>query len=130
MTLLLCDFLVVVRKQENSASAPGVSGLSDLSGLGIVLRQPLTTETTSSHPLRRNNKIANKIINKNKKRNDHDKKHKNLTHAVREIVESGQITILHIDGKENLADVCAKALPQAPRERLFAGILGGKSSGK
>jgi hypothetical protein len=56
-----------------------VSGLSDLSGLGIVLRQPLTTETTSPHPLRRNNKIPNQIINKNKKRNEHDKKHKNLT---------------------------------------------------
>jgi hypothetical protein len=53
--------------------------------------------------------------------------------AVRELVESGQITILHIDGKENLADVCAKALPQAPRERLCAGIadiFGGNSSGK
>jgi hypothetical protein len=70
MTLLLCDFLVVVRDGENSVSAPGVSGLSDLSGLGIALRQPLTTATTSPHQLRRNNKIPNKI----KKRNEHDKK--------------------------------------------------------
>jgi uncharacterized protein (DUF608 family) len=56
-----------------------VSELSNLSGLGIVLRQPLTTETTSPHPLRRNNKIPNTIINKNKKRNEHDNKHKNVT---------------------------------------------------
>jgi hypothetical protein len=59
-----------------------VSGLSDLSGLGIVLRQPLTTETTSPHQLRRNNKIPTKIINKIKKCNEDDKKHKNLTVAM------------------------------------------------
>jgi hypothetical protein len=54
-----------------------VSGLSDLPGLGIGLWQPLTNGTTSTHQLRRNNKVPNKI----KKRNEHDKKHKNLTVA-------------------------------------------------
>jgi hypothetical protein len=63
MTLLLCDFLVVVRennKTGKTARVRRVSGLSDLSGLGIVLRQPLTAGTTSLHQLRRNNKIPNK----------------------------------------------------------------------
>jgi hypothetical protein len=78
MTLLLCDFLVVVRDGENSASAPEVSRLSDLSGLGIVLRQPLTTGATSPHQLRRNNKIPNKIKNAM----NMIKKHKNLTESV------------------------------------------------
>jgi hypothetical protein len=44
-------------------------------------------------------------------------------HAVRELVESGQLTILHIDGKENLADICTKALPQATREHLCSRIF-------
>jgi hypothetical protein len=72
MTLLLCDFLVVRENNKTGKTARvrrGCPGL-DLPGLGIALRQPLTTGTTSPHQLRRYNKINNKI----KKRNEHDKK--------------------------------------------------------
>jgi hypothetical protein len=65
----------------------------------------------------------------NRRINDRSKHIDIHYHAVRELGESSQITILHIDGKENLADVCAKALPQAARERLCSGIFGGNSSG-
>jgi hypothetical protein len=79
MTLLLRDFLVAVRENNKTGKTARVSrgcpGLSDRPGLGIALQQPLTTGTTSPHHLRRNKKIPNKI----NKRNEHGKKHKNLT---------------------------------------------------
>ena len=45
-------------------------------------------------------------------------------HAVRELLQSGQISIVHVDGKQNLADICTKALPQAVREPLCSRIFG------
>ena len=34
-------------------------------------------------------------------------------HFVREKIEEGDITVLHIDGKKNPADICTKGLPRA-----------------
>jgi hypothetical protein len=62
-------------------------------------------------------------IAKNRRINDRSKHIDIHYHAVRELVESGQLTILHIDGKENLADICTKALPQATREHLCSRIF-------
>jgi hypothetical protein len=64
-------------------------------------------------------------IAENRRINDRSKHIDIHYHAVRELVESGQITILHIDGKDNLADVCTKALPEATREHLCSRIFGG-----
>jgi hypothetical protein len=69
-------------------------------------------------------------IAENRRINDRSKHIDIHYHAVRELVESGQITILHIDGMENLAGICTKALPHATREHLCAGHFGGNSSGK
>jgi hypothetical protein len=69
-------------------------------------------------------------IAENRRINDRSKHIDIHYYGVRELVESCQITILHIDGKENLADICTKALPQETREHLCAGIFGGISSGK
>jgi hypothetical protein len=64
-------------------------------------------------------------IAENRRINDRSKHIDIHYHAVRELVESGQITILHIDGKDNLADICTKALPEATREHLCSRIFGG-----
>jgi hypothetical protein len=64
-------------------------------------------------------------IAENRRINDRSKHIDIHYHAVRELVESGQITIIHIDGKENLADICTKALPEATREHLCSRIFGG-----
>ena len=63
-------------------------------------------------------------ISENHRINDRSKHIDIHYHFVRELVEAGTITVLHIDGKDNLADVCTKALPKDILDHLCPPIFG------
>ena len=44
-------------------------------------------------------------------------------HWIRELVEHGQITIIHVDTKDNLADICTKPLARPTHEYLISKLL-------
>jgi len=47
-------------------------------------------------------------------------------HYVREQVMAGNVTLLHIDGTENIADICTKGLPRPRINYLSPRIKGNK----
>ena len=44
-------------------------------------------------------------------------------HWIRELVEHGQITIIHVDTKDNLADICTKPLARPTHDYLISKLL-------
>src|SRR5258707_4765785 len=44
-------------------------------------------------------------------------------HFIRELVENGTITILHVPGEVNPADICTKALP-GPKYEFLKSLIG------
>jgi hypothetical protein len=69
-------------------------------------------------------------IAENHRLNDRSKHVDMHYHSIRELIESGQLTVIHIDGKNNLADICTKAVVQAVRGHLCSRIFGTVASEK
>jgi hypothetical protein len=69
-------------------------------------------------------------IAQNHRLNDRSKHVDMHYHSIRELIESGQLTVIHIDGKNNLADICTKVVVQVVREHLCSRIFGTVASEK
>lgn len=59
-----------------------------------------------------NDNLAAIDFSHNQKVNDRTKHIDVAYHSTRELVESGRLTLLHIPGENNLADICTKGLPR------------------
>jgi len=55
---------------------------------------------------------------------DHSKHIDIAYHHVRDLVETGKLTVLHVPGADNLADICTKALPGPRFRQLKEAVLG------
>ena len=64
----------------------------------------------------------------NQKINDRTKHIDIAYHSTRELVESGELTLMHIPGTDNLADICTKGLPRPVLSQLCALITNVKDS--
>ena len=62
----------------------------------------------------------------NPKINDRSKHIDVAYHFIRELVESGMVTLLHVAGTENIADICTKGLPRPIHEYLCTKIFDAK----
>ena len=69
-------------------------------------------------------------IKRNYRLNDRSKHVDMHYHFIRELMESGKLMVIHINGKNNLADICTKAVIQAVRELLCSRIFGTVTSEK
>lgn len=63
-------------------------------------------------------------LSHNPKLNDRTKHIDIAYHFVRQYVEAGTITLLHVSSNKNLADICTKALPRPIFEQLCTSIFG------
>ena len=61
-------------------------------------------------------------LSHNQKINDRSKHIDIAYHSTRELVESGRMTLLHVPGEDNLADICTKGLPR-PRLELLNKLI-------
>jgi len=62
----------------------------------------------------------------NPKINDRSKHIDVAYHFIRELVEAGTVTLLHVAGTENIADICTKGLPRPIHEYLCTKIFDAK----
>jgi hypothetical protein len=85
-------------------------GLSDL--LNGNIPAAILTDSAAAEDLAKNPKV-----------NDRSKHIDIAYHFVRERIVDGSLSLLHVPGVENLADICTKALPRSSHEYLCANIF-------
>ena len=86
-------------------------GLKEI--LRVDIPSVIYTDNTGAQEIAENHKINDRTA--------HIDRH---YHFVRERIEAGDITVLHIDGKKNPADICTKGLPRAHLDVLNPLIFG------
>ena len=90
-----------------------IRGITEL--LKVEIPNAINTDSLSAMDLASNPKINDRL------------KHIDIAyHFVRELIEDGTLTILHVASKENCADLCTKGLPRPTHDYLCTLVFGTK----